>query len=68
MKKDKEEFPIVRVVGLLTFSTVTLLSVITNQAPDVALVRIFVGTLVVVLAGRLALGTIKWAARNRGRL
>lgn len=64
MKKQKQEIPVVPVVGLLTFSVVTLLNVITNQSPEVAVLRIAASTCLVVLGARWMLVVLRWASRN----
>ena len=47
-KTPKPTFPVVRVVGLLSFSAFTLAGILTGLPPEVVLARVAIGTAVVM--------------------
>ncbi|MCP4082398.1 MAG: hypothetical protein GY819_13315 [Planctomycetaceae bacterium] len=47
----KQKFPIVKVAGLISFSIFTLLGVVAGLPPEVVLIRVSIGTAMVIVFG-----------------
>ena len=60
MNKNQHSFPIVRIVGLLSFSGMMLAGVLVNLPPEIVLVRTAIGTGIAILIAQVFTGLIRF--------